>query len=220
MNKNNQSVQYNHISIIGNGEGWNSTKIKEYCKNSDFIIAADNGLSILDKLNITPDLIIGDLDSVPVTVLAKYKNIPLEKYPKEKDLTDSEISLQKAISLKPKKISLLAMTGSYFDHSLANIINLFRNYEPDIETEVITHNATIFSVTSKREFSGLAGRRFSLFPVGKVSGISMTGAKYHLKNPNFKATDYSISNVIKENHFSIEIKNGFLLFILYDKGYN
>jgi len=220
MNKNNQNVQYNHISIIGNGEDWNSTKIKEYCKNSDFIIAADNGLSILDKLNITPDLIIGDLDSVPESVLKKYKNIPLEKYPKEKDLTDSEISLQKAISLNPKRISLLAMTGSYFDHSLANIVNLFRNYKPGIETEVITHNATIFSVTSKREFSGLAGRRFSLFPFGKISGISITGTKYPLKNSNFEATDYSISNVIEENRYSIEIKNGFLLFILYDKGYN
>ncbi|MCK5768321.1 MAG: thiamine diphosphokinase [Candidatus Atribacteria bacterium] len=220
MNKDEQIKKYNHISIIGNGEDWNPTKIKDYCKNSDFIIAADNGLSILDELNITPDLIIGDLDSVLENVLAKYKNIPLEKYPKEKDLTDSEISLQKAISLKPKKISLLAMTGSYFDHSLANIINLHRNYQPDIETEVITHNAIIFPVTSKREFSGLKGRRFSLFPIGKVSGISITGAKYHLKNPDFEATDYSISNVIEKNHFSIEIQNGFLLFILYDKGYN
>ena len=219
MNKNNQNVKYNHISIIGNGEDWNPTKIKDYCKNSDFIIAADNGLSILDELNITPDLIIGDLDSVTKTVWVKYKNIPLEKYPKEKDLTDSEISLQKAISLKPKKIFLLAMTGSYFDHSLANIINLFRNYEPNIEIEVITHNAVIFPITSKKELSGLEGRRFSLFPIGKVSGISMAGEKYPLKNPNFKSGDYSISNVIKENHFSIEINDGFLLFILYDKGY-
>ena len=115
MNKDEQIKKYNHISIIGNGEDWNSTKIKDYCKNSDFIIAADKGLSILDQLNITPDLIIGDMDSVPEKVLGKYKNIALEKYPKEKDLTDSEISLKKAISLKPKKISLLAMTGSYFD---------------------------------------------------------------------------------------------------------
>jgi thiamine pyrophosphokinase len=220
MNKDEQIKKYNHISIIGNGEDWNSAKIKDYCKNSDFIIAADNGLSILDQLNITPDLIIGDMDSVPEKVLGKYKNIPLEKYAREKDLTDSEISLQKAISLKPEKISLLAMTGSYFDHSLANIINLYRNYEPNIEIEVITHNAVIFPITSKREFSGLADRRFSLFPIGKVSGISITGAKYHLKNPDFEATDYSISNVIKGNHFSINIKNGFLLFILYDKGYN
>jgi len=220
MNKNNQSLKYNHISIIGNGEDWNEKKIKEYCKSSDFIIAADNGLSILDELSIIPDLIIGDLDSVSENILEKYNNIPLEKYPKEKDLTDSEISLQKAISLKPKKISLLAMTGSYFDHSLANIINLFRNYEPNIEIEVITHNAIIFPITSKKEFSGLEGRRFSLFPIGKVSGISITGAKYHLKNFDFKITDYSISNVIIKNRFSIEIKDGFLLFVLYDKGYS
>ena len=90
MNKNNQNVKYNHISIIGNGEDWNPTKIKDYCKNSDFIIAADNGLSILDQLNVTPDLIIGDLDSVTKTVLAKYKNIALEKYPKEKELSKTE----------------------------------------------------------------------------------------------------------------------------------
>ncbi len=88
----------------------------------------------------------------------------------------------------------------------------------NIKTEVITHNAVIFPVTFKSEFSGLNGRRFSLFPIGKVSGISMTGVKYPLKNPNFEAIDYSISNVIKENHFSIDIKNGFLLFILYNRG--
>ena len=151
MNKNNKSKKYNHISIIGNGEDWDEKKIKDYCKVSDFIIAADNGLSVLDELNITPNLIIGDLDSVPEKILVKYKKIPLERYAKEKDLTDSEISLQKAISLKPKKISLLAMTGTYFDHSLANILNLYRNYVPNIETEVITHNATIFPITSKRE---------------------------------------------------------------------
>jgi thiamine pyrophosphokinase len=218
MNKNNQNVKYDHISIIGNGEDWNPKKIKDYCKMSDFIIAADNGLSVLDKLNITPDLIIGDMDSMPENLLIKYKKVPLEKYAKEKDLTDSEISLQKAILLKPKKISLLAMTGSYFDHSLANIINLCRNYEPNIETKIITQNAVIFPITSQREFSGLSGRRFSLFPIGRVSGISITGAKYYLKNQDFKATDYSISNVIEENHLSIEVKDGFLLFILYDQG--
>jgi len=56
------------------------------------------------------------------------------------------------------------------------------------------------------------------FFIRKAFKISMTGVKYHLKKPNFKATGYSISNVIEENHFSIEIKNGFLLFILYDRG--
>jgi len=219
MNKNTQVKKYNHISIIGNGEDWNEKKIKDYCKISDFIIAADNGLSILEELNIAPNLIIGDLDSVPENILIKYKKIPLKKYAKEKDFTDSEICLRKAISLKPKKISLLAMTGSYFDHSLANIIDLCRNYKPNIETEIITNNSVIFPIISEKKFRGYKGRRFSIFPIGEVFGISIIGAKYNLKNPDFKVTDYSISNVIKEDNFSIKIENGFLLFILYDKGY-
>jgi thiamine pyrophosphokinase len=219
MNKDKQIKKYNHISIIGNGEDWNPAKIKDYCKNSDFIIAADNGLSILEELSITPDLIVGDFDSVPKNILIKYKKIPAKKYAKEKDFSDSEICLKKAISLKPKKISLLAMTGSYFDHSLANVINLYRNYEPNIETEIITNNSVIFPITSKREFFRLKGRRFSLFPIGKVLGISIIGAKYNLKSPDFKVTDYSLSNVIIENNFLIKIEKGFLLFVLYDEGY-
>ena len=77
MNKDKQIKKYNHISIIGNGEDWKAKKIKECCKISDFIIAADNGLSILDELNITPDLIVGDFDSVPKNILIKYKKIPV-----------------------------------------------------------------------------------------------------------------------------------------------
>lgn len=96
------------------------------------------------------------------------------------------------------------------------------NYEPNIETEIITNNSVIFPITSKREFSGLSGRRFPLFTMGKVSEITMIGAKYSLKNVDFKVTDYiqSISNVIKKDNFSIKIYKGFPLFILYDKGYS
>jgi len=219
MNKDKQAKKYNHISIIGNGEDWNRKKVKDCCETSDFIIAADNGLSILDELNITPDLIVGDFDSVAKNILIKYNRIPVEKYAKEKDFTDSEICLKKAISLKPKNISLLAMTGSYFDHSLANVINLCRNYKLNIETEIITNNSVIFPIISEKKFNGYKGRRFSIFPIGKALGISIVGAKYNLKNPNFEVTDYSVSNVIIEDKFLIKVKRGFLLFILYDEGY-
>jgi len=125
------------IVIIGNGEDWKRDKIINFCQDSDYIIAADNGLSLLHRFNLSPNLIIGDLDSVPSSLLVQYKQIPLEKHPQKKDLTDTELCIQKAIGMNPKQIILLAMTGNYFDHSYANIINLFRNYRKNIKMQII-----------------------------------------------------------------------------------
>ena len=58
----NKSLQ--RIVIIGNGEDWQKDKIIQFCQKADYVIAADNGLSLLHRFDITPDLIVGDLDSV------------------------------------------------------------------------------------------------------------------------------------------------------------
>jgi len=137
------------IAIVGNGENWQKEKIIHFCQKSDYIIAADNGLSLLHRFDITPNLIIGDLDSVSPSLLQYYHQIPIDKHPAKKDLTDSELCIQKAITMNPKEILLLAMTGNYFDHSYASIINLFRNYQPDIKMEIITSNSVIFPVTGR-----------------------------------------------------------------------
>jgi len=57
------------IVIIGNGEDWKRDKIISFCQKSDYIIAADNGLSLLHRFHLMPNLIIGDLDSVPSSLL-------------------------------------------------------------------------------------------------------------------------------------------------------
>jgi len=206
------------IVIIGNGEDWKKEKIIQFCRDSDYIIAADNGLSLLHRFNLKPDLIIGDLDSVSSSLLKEYKQIPVEKYPQKKDFTDSELCIQKAITMNPKEILLLAMTGNYFDHSYASIINLFRNYQPDIKIKVVTSNSTIFPVIKKTTLVELKGRRFSLFPLTDVTQFSITGAQYNFSKSDLTFTDYSISNVIIDNKLHISLQEGKLFCVLFDKG--
>jgi len=67
-----------NIVIIGNGENWKKEKIVSFCRESDYIIAADNGLSVLHRFHLMPNLIIGDLDSVPSSLLVQYKQIPID----------------------------------------------------------------------------------------------------------------------------------------------
>jgi len=207
------------IVIIGNGEDWKRKKIIYFCQYADYIIAADNGLEILNRFDITPDLIIGDLDSVSPSLLQKYSYIPIEKHPRKKNLTDSELSIQKAIEMNPKEIILLSMTGNYFDHSYAAIINLFRNYHEHINMKIITSNAIIFPITKQISLANLKGRRFSLFPLSLVKQFSMTGAEYSFSKSNLTLTDYSISNVIVNNRLEINFKKGILFCVLFDEGF-
>jgi len=207
------------IVIVGNGEDWKKEKIIQFCRDSDYIIAADNGLSLLHRFNLKPDLIIGDLDSVSSSLLKEYKQIPVEKYPQKKDFTDSELCIQKAITMNPKEILLLAMTGNYFDHSYASIINLFRNNQPDIKMKIITSNSVIFPVTGKISLLKMKGRRFSLFPISTIKQFTMTGTQYYFSKKNLFTTDYSISNVIIDDKLEINFKEGMLFCVLFDRGY-
>jgi thiamine pyrophosphokinase len=207
------------IVIVGNGEDWKREKIISFCQKSDYIIAADNGLSLLHRFDITPDLIIGDLDSVPPSLLKHYHQIPVEKHPIKKDFTDSELCIKKAIAMNPKEILLLAMTGNYFDHSYASIINLFRNYQTDIKMEVITSNSAIFPVTGKMALLKMKGRRFSLFPLSIIKRFTMVGAQYQFSKKNLTTTDYSISNVIIDDKLEINFKEGMLFCVLFDEGF-
>lgn len=73
----------------------------------DIIIAVDKGLECLEKLDIEPDYIVGDFDSVDIKVLEKYKKAKIKKLSPEKDLTDTNSALNLAIELKSSNITII-----------------------------------------------------------------------------------------------------------------
>ena len=206
------------IVIVGNGEDWQKEKIISYCKRADFIIAADNGLALLHQCNITPDLIIGDLDSVSPSLLQQFPDTPLEKFPAKKDYSDLELSIKKAISMSPIEIILLAVTGNYFDHGFAALMNLFRYNTPKIEMKIVTSNSLIFPIFRQTTLQYLKGRRFSLFPLSAIKNFSMQGSEYNFPKEDLEVTDYSLSNVIAADILEIDLDKGMLFCVLFDEG--
>ena len=75
-----------------------SDVIRSFAGEADTkVIACDSGCDHLAKTGIVPDVVIGDMDSITKAGLdfIKANNIPVEKYPVEKDWTDTEIALKK-----------------------------------------------------------------------------------------------------------------------------
>ena len=64
------------VCIVLNGEikDYNKTKEIIHKENYDYIIGADGGCNHLFKMNIIPNYIMGDLDSINRDVIEYYKN--------------------------------------------------------------------------------------------------------------------------------------------------
>ena len=107
-------IKNKKVVLIASGEYHN-----EYQYNpDDYIIAVDGGYDHLMKQGITPDLLIGDLDSIKSQIKPSQQLI---KLPKEKDDTDSLYALKEAIKRGFNSFSLFGFLGNKFNHSLANI---------------------------------------------------------------------------------------------------
>ena len=97
------------IIIISGGTPPSFEILTKELNDSKFIICADSGANCLINYNITPDFIIGDLDSIDKEILKKFKKngVKIETYKKDKDDTDTFLAMQKAIKLGANEIVFL-----------------------------------------------------------------------------------------------------------------
>lgn len=214
---------YQQIMIISGGcsvdPEFFSSQISK--AKSFLIIACDGGLRHLQHSSIKPDVIIGDMDSVDPAQLANYnvEGIRIIQYPADKDFTDTEMALDYALNLKPKKILIWCALGGRIDHALANILLLLKGQEKGVDTFLIDEYCEIFLMNRETCFINDAGKTVSLLALtSEVTGITLSGFLYPLENGNLKMGESrGISNIIKGTHAGIRIKNGKLLVIKYRK---
>lgn len=182
----------------------------------NYIIASDGGLKILDKLNILPNYIIGDFDSIDKVTLDKYINIEIRKLNPEKDYTDTHMALKLAIELESKDITILGAIGTRMDHTIANIHILREALEKDIQCKIVNSKNEIRLINKKTIISKNSKYKYiSLIPITTtVEGVTLTGFKYSLLNDSLKiGQSVGISNEQMDNKGIIDLKSGILILI-------
>lgn len=205
------------VMIVGSGNDFLTDKISQAALDSDYIIASDGGYDTLMSAGIVPDIVIGDMDSIKGAVKSDVKT---ERHPAEKEYSDSELSIIRAMGMKPDLISVFGVTGDYPDHTLANYLNLFRNYDGRTEIEIITAKSRVTVLKEGcNKLNGLKNRRFSLFFFSDISGLKLDGVKYSFNKSDLTMLDYSLSNVIIEDTAEISFDKGRVLCIIFDGGY-
>jgi thiamine pyrophosphokinase len=198
--------------IICDGELPSKNIITNELTDSRLLIAADGGALALERMNISPDVIIGDLDSYQPTGNEKADVI---KDP-DQETNDLEKSLAYAEQHSLLDIVVFGATGKRLDHTLKNLSVLLQ-FDNRFSTLVFKDRYSIMEIIHspfRRSFA--PGTSLSLFPLsGTVEGITTKGLKYPLTQGDLKnGVQDGSSNLTVKKTVEIEFKKGDLLLLI------
>ena len=181
------------------------------------LICADGGARHLDALGLTPDVIIGDMDSLAPDLLMRCekKGSRIVRYPRDKKETDTQLALEYALRLNPDEIRIFGALGGRIDHTLANISLLALSAEKGVFARLTDEWCEVFIVTRHAVIEGIPGQTVSLFPLSAaVTGIELHGFEYPLTGATMEpGAPYGISNRLTAERGAISLASGCLLVV-------
>ena len=178
--------------ILLNGEPYrgqiNTENARVYCCDGAFEWAKG-------KVKIDENL--GDYDSLSYLPTPA----PQEIYPSEKNFTDGEIAVQRAIAAGAGEIEIYGGGGAREDHFLGNLHLLYHAFEHGVKAEMITNFARIFVASGWVEINGCKGKTLSIVPFGGNAHIMESGGlKYPLEKLDLRyGSTRGISNIALED---------------------
>lgn len=208
------------ICIVLNGEIKDYDYINRIVRTGsyDYIICSDGGANHAYNMDILPDYIIGDLDSIDKNIIEYYKsnNVKFEKFPTKKDETDTELCIELSDKLKAKEIHLIGALGGRIDHTIANINLLYYIRKRGIIPKIISEKEEIYiAMNEELIIDGEIGDTISILPIkNDAKDVTLKNLEYPLKNYDIKfSRPLGISNVMTNVNCNIKVNEGSLIII-------
>lgn len=186
----------------------------------DLVIAVDGGLSYCGLLQLEPDIILGDFDSVSEqeaeAVRALEQEIPerILRLPSEKDDTDTLAALKLGLERGYTEFRLYGATGGRFDHTLANIQCLLYLKRHGATGYLVDGSGMMLIVQNESvSFRETVEGTLSLFSMERATkGVTLEGLKYPLQKATI-TNDYpiGISNEFIGEKATITVEDGTLV---------
>lgn len=179
----------------------------------DYLLAADGGLTHLQKLGLQPHGILGDFDSLG------YIPPNAQVFPVEKDDTDSMLAVRKGLELGYRRFELYgALDGPRLDHTVANLQTLLFLASHGAQGYLIGKRYMVTALQNGTlSFPACARGILSVFCMGAPArGVTIRGVQYETDDAVL-TSDFPLG---VSNHFvgkpaTVSVREGALL-LLYD----
>lgn len=179
----------------------------------DLVIAADSGLEYALRCDISPDLVIGDFDSLSdPELLNGLTGTIVESHGINKDHTDTELALERALQAGFQDIIILGGGGGRMDHFLA-ILALFER--PDPPRRWYGSFGRVVLIDGPHQCNVGAGGIVSFFPLGREPCKPWSrGLKWELEGLTWKRGDAGVSNRQEKNSFQVDVLAGTMVMVV------
>ena len=188
--------------------------ITEHPAGEDLVIAADSGWDNARLLGEKPSILMGDFDSIREGKLPEGPEI--YRVPAEKDLTDTQLAVELALSRGATELFLIGGLSGRLDHTLSNLGLLEHLHALGVHAVMTDGQSRVRFI---RNGSTLIARGaftyLSLLAADEVAkGVDVEGCKYPLKNARIKrGHQFAVSNELVGNCAFVAVRKGGLFVI-------
>lgn len=186
-------------------------------QENDLLIAADGGYEYLVKAGMSPDLLIGDFDSMEKPKVS-CETITL---PVEKDDTDIVFAVKEGFRRGYTRFVIFGgLGGKRLSHTIANMQLLEYVALQGGTARLIGGTFSLFLLTQgqSHSFEQEIGKELSVFSITPAASVTLQGVKY----PVTKATlercfPLGVSNRILEPTATVMVRSGTILVVIEGK---
>jgi thiamine pyrophosphokinase len=202
--------------ILANGYPPRKILIK-FFQNRGFstLICADGGANSALKMNLIPDVIMGDMDSISNDAKRKFgKTFKIISIKRQND-TDVEKCLKYANQKKYTEVLLTGVTGNRLDHTICNL-GIVLKFFPQINISLIAEESYLKPYEGNVRLKSIKGETISIYGFDRKTKIQSKGLKYPLKDVALPfGKKESTSNVATRRDVELNIRGG-VIFIIRD----
>lgn len=191
--------------ILGNGDIFDYPAMAARTADYDLLICADGGLRHAQALGWTPDILLGDMDSVKTAPAA----VPKQVFPARKDETDGELAVGYALAQGAGEIVLAGFSGCRLDHTLTNVFFLKTIADAGKTGVFLDDKNEIYYIQDQVSLQGRAGDLVSIVPLTDMGGVTTRGLEYPLAGETlYFAKSRGVSNVMTGSWCEITARSG------------
>ncbi len=176
--------------------------------DADLVIAADEGIDNAQRLGLSVDLLVGDLDSASDG--AEDRARAVERHPVDKDETDLELALAAALDAGATSATVVVTVGGRADHALGNLLVLAGERWAALSIDVRIDGARAWVVRDQVRLDGNADDLVSLLAVGgPATGVTTTGLAWPLVDAALEpGVGLGLSNRMTGAAASVSVSSG------------
>lgn len=191
-------------------------------REDDLVVAVDGGYMYCRVLGITPDVIMGDFDSLEepyaseVRELEESESTRVIRLEREKDDTDTMAAIRYGLQAGCREFHLYAAMGGRLEHTIANLQTLLflkKNGAKGYLWDAFSMTTVICneSISFRESMEGI----LSVFAMGgDAKGVTETGLKYQLQDALLENSfPKGISNEFIGEEATVSVKDGSLLIL-------